>query len=160
MSKSTKTTTKGKTAAKPAKSGATKTKAKAPAKAKTKPAGAQEAAPATTAAPTNVERATSDAKALAKPAKTSKAKAKPGAKPKAMSCLDAAVSVLKGNNAPMRCKDMVAVMAGKGLWSTTAPTPHATLYSAILREITHKGSKARFVKTERGHFELTSIGNA
>ena len=31
-------------------------------------------------------------------------------------------------------------------------TPHATLYSAILREINTKGNDARFKKTERGKF--------
>ncbi|GEM_PF-5876952 len=31
-------------------------------------------------------------------------------------------------------------------------TPAATLYAAILREITTKGETSRFVKTERGRF--------
>lgn len=35
-------------------------------------------------------------------------------------------------------------------------TPHATLYSAILREIATKGNEARFKKTERGHFTINS----
>jgi hypothetical protein len=29
---------------------------------------------------------------------------------------------------------------------------HATLYSAVLREIATKGNEARFKKTDRGHF--------
>ena len=31
-------------------------------------------------------------------------------------------------------------------------TPHATLYSAIIREIAWKGKEARVLKTERGKF--------
>ncbi len=42
-----------------------------------------------------------------------------------------------------------------GYWSSPGgKTPHATLYSAILREIRKKGKDARFKKTERGRFEL------
>ena len=41
----------------------------------------------------------------------------------------------------------------KKLWfSPKGVTPHATLYSAILREINTKGKDARFKKTERGKF--------
>jgi hypothetical protein len=75
-------------------------------------------------------------------------------KPKAMSCLDAAAAVLKDKGEPMRCVDMVAAMKEKGLWETNAPTPAATLYSAVLREIGKKGANARFEKTDRGHFAL------
>ena len=77
-------------------------------------------------------------------------------KPKAMSCLDAAAAVLKAKGEPMRCKQMVDAMKEKGLWTTTAPTPEATLYSAILREITNRKGDARFKKTERGHFGLNT----
>ena len=92
----------------------------------------------------------------AKAAKAKERKAKPAKekKPKAMSCLDAAAAVLKVKGEPMRCKEMVAEMKEKGLWTTTAPTPEATLYSAILREIATKKGEARFKKTERGHFAL------
>ena len=86
-----------------------------------------------------------------------KARAENAAKgPKAMSCLDAAAEVLKANGTPMRCKEMVEQMAEKGLWTTTAPTPAATLYSAILREVGKKGEQARFRKTDRGHFALNA----
>jgi hypothetical protein len=77
-------------------------------------------------------------------------------KAKAMSCLDAAAQVLKEKGEPMRCKDLIAAMAEQDLWHSTAPTPHATLYSAILREITTKGGESRFKKTDRGHFTLTA----
>ena len=53
----------------------------------------------------------------------------------------------------MPCKAMVEAMAAKGLWTTAAPTPAATLYSAILREMS-KGAASRFTKTGRGHFDL------
>jgi hypothetical protein len=71
-----------------------------------------------------------------------------------MSCLDAAAAVLKTKGEPMRCKEMVVEMRDKGLRTTTAPTPEATWYSAILREITAKKGEARFKMTERGHFAL------
>ena len=73
-------------------------------------------------------------------------------KPKKLSLLDAAAQVLKAKGEPMRCKDMVATMVEKGLWKTSAPTPEATLYSAILREITTKKNEARFKKSDRGLF--------
>lgn len=44
-------------------------------------------------------------------------------------------------------------MFRQGLWTSPGgKTPHATLYSAILREITAKGDESRFMKTERGKF--------
>jgi hypothetical protein len=52
---------------------------------------------------------------------------------------------------------MIEAMATKGYWkSPGGQTPHATLYSAILREINTKGKDARFKKVERGKFELTA----
>jgi len=71
-----------------------------------------------------------------------------------LTCLDAAAHILKEANEPLQCKTMVARMQEQGLWTTTAPTPAATLYSAILREITVKGDSSRFKKTDRGHFGL------
>jgi len=55
---------------------------------------------------------------------------------------------------PMRCKELVTAMADRGLWTSTAPTPHQTLASALLREITKKGAGSRFRKADRGTFEL------
>jgi hypothetical protein len=71
---------------------------------------------------------------------------------KPLSCLDAAAAVLADRGVPMRCKDLIDLMASAGLWSSTAPTPAATLYGALLREIATKGEKSRFKKTDRGHF--------
>jgi hypothetical protein len=91
----------------------------------------------------------SDAKA------TKKAKVKKAKEPKAkkVGALDAAAQVLAGEKEPMNCKDMVEAMAKQGLWTSPGgKTPHATLYSAIIREIAVKGKESRFVKKDRGQF--------
>ena len=57
----------------------------------------------------------------------------------------------------MNSKEMIATMQTLGLWTSPAgKTPHATLYSAILREIDTKGAAARFRKVERGKFEFNA----
>lgn len=99
-------------------------------------------------------KATKTAKAAtAKPAgKKAKAQAANG-KPKKMSAIDAAAQLLASSKEPMGCKELIEAMAAKGLWTSPGgKTPHATLYSAILREINEKGKEARFVKTDRGRF--------
>ena len=92
--------------------------------------------------------------ANAKAEKTSKPKAaKADAKPKKLSLVAAAHQVLKDAGEPMTCKAIIETAGEKGLWtSPNGKTPHATLYSAILREITTKGDEARFRKTDRGQF--------
>lgn len=88
-----------------------------------------------------------------KTAKEPKAKKEP--KPKKPSALDAAAKVLGEAGAPMNSQEMIKAMADKGYWTSPGgQTPHATLYSAILREINVKGKDARFKKTERGKFAL------
>jgi len=78
-------------------------------------------------------------------------------KPKKTSALDAAAKVLEITKQPMTAKEMIAAMASNGLWeSPGGKTPDATLYAAIIREIGAKGNEARFVKTERGKFDLAS----
>jgi hypothetical protein len=53
----------------------------------------------------------------------------------------------------MNCKEMNEAMAKKALWTSPGgKTPHATLYSAIIREIGLKGKESRFVKKDRGQF--------
>ena len=42
----------------------------------------------------------------------------------------------------------------KAYWTSDGKTPHATIYSAILREIQNKGERSRFRKVERGKFAL------
>jgi hypothetical protein len=85
---------------------------------------------------------------------TKKAPAKKGkASAKKLSAIDAAAQVLASAKEPMNAKEMIDAMAKKALWtSPDGKTPHATLYSAIIREIALKGKEARFVKTERGKF--------
>src|SRR4051812_13816606 len=86
--------------------------------------------------------------------KTAKApKKKAEYKAKRVSAIDAAAQVLAASKEPMGCQQMIEAMAMKGLWkSPGGKTPHATLYSAILREIATKGKESRFVKKERGRF--------
>ena len=91
--------------------------------------------------------APADGKAATQPAKVKKTKAKK------VGALDAAAKVLAASKEPLNCKAMIEAMAKKGLWTSPGgKTPHATLYSAIIREIALKGKEARFVKTERGQF--------
>lgn len=97
---------------------------------------------------------TASERAMTETAKKSKAK-RPKAD-KAMSLLDAAAKVLADAKTPMNTREMVDAVTEKGLWKPGAgKTPHATLYSAILRETKVKGDEARFAKVERGRFTLT-----
>ena len=103
---------------------------------------------------TKKEALDAQAGAPAPEAKATKAAKKAKApKEKKVSAIDAAAQVLAGAKEPMNAKEMIEAMAAKGLWSSPGgKTPHATLYSAIIREIATKGKDARFKKTERGHF--------
>jgi hypothetical protein len=95
------------------------------------------------------------AKSKSKRAPAKKAKPKSD-KAKKLSALDAAAQVLAASKEPMNAKEMIDAMAAKGLWTSPGgKTPHATLYSAILREITSKGVEARFRKIARGKFLRT-----
>ena len=79
------------------------------------------------------------------------------AKPKSkkFSALDAATRVLAERKGPMNAKDLIQAMANQGLWTSPGgKTPHATLYAAMVREITDKGPQARFKKVERGLFAI------
>jgi hypothetical protein len=99
---------------------------------------------------------TTKAKAPKAPKAEKTPKAKKPAKPDGkLSALDAAAKVLGESKEPMTTKTMIEAMAAKKYWTSPGgKTPHATLYSAILREITTKGKEARFQKTERGKFAL------
>lgn len=71
---------------------------------------------------------------------------------KKLSCVKAALKVLADSGEPMNAQEMIAAMTEAGLWeSPGGKTPHATLYSAILRDM-KRGDESRFVKTERGRF--------
>jgi hypothetical protein len=61
--------------------------------------------------------------------------------------LDAAARVLAEAGQPMTCKEMIEVMGSKGYWTSPGGlTPDATLYSAILRDLSAKAADARFQK--------------
>ena len=90
-----------------------------------------------------------------------KAAPKPAAadKPKRISALDAAAQVLQKAGKSMTSKALISAMAEQKLWSSpNGKTPHATLYAAMLREISAKGAKARFKKVDRGLFAI-NVGN-
>ena len=75
---------------------------------------------------------------------------------KKLSCVTAALKVLGESSDPLNTKELIEAMESKGYWSSPGgKTPHATLYSAILRELS-KGHQSRFVKTERGRFTVRS----
>jgi HB1, ASXL, restriction endonuclease HTH domain len=89
----------------------------------------------------------------AKAAKQPKAKKAKEPKAKKLSAIDAAAQVLAASKAPMNAKEMIEAMTAKALWTSPGgKTPWATLYSAIIREISLKGKWSRFVKAERGKF--------
>ena len=95
--------------------------------------------------------------AKTRPAKVTKTEATPpaAAESKRLSALDAAAKVLAETGQPMRCTELIAVMAAKGYWSSPGgKTPASTLYAALLRELKTKKDQARFRKTDRGTFGL------
>ncbi len=72
--------------------------------------------------------------------------------------LDAAVRLLRESGEALGAKDMATKIIAAGWWETKGKTPEATLYSAIIREISGKGAESRFHKVGRGRFELTAAG--
>ena len=100
------------------------------------------------------------------PAKAEKPASKKGEKPKGqrpakpakekrVSALDAAARVLAKADKPMGAQELITAMAENGLWTSPGgKTPHATLYAAMVREISTKGKEARFKKVERGMFAI------
>jgi short subunit dehydrogenase-like uncharacterized protein len=86
-----------------------------------------------------------------------KAKTEPATKAageKKLSCVKAALRVLETAGEPMNSQEMIAAMIDQNLWqSPGGKTPHATLYSAILRDL-KRGDESRFVKTDRGRFTV------
>lgn len=107
---------------------------------------------------TTTKKAVSTKQRPAKKGRTKRAPAKKTAKAKGkMSALDAAAKVLGEAGEALNSKEMIDRMAAKGYWkSPGGKTPHATLYSAILRELSKKGKDARFKKADRGKFALAS----
>jgi hypothetical protein len=80
------------------------------------------------------------------------------------SALDAAAWLLGGLTGDeakvgLTSRELIERMAKQKLWtSPDGKTPHATLYAAIVREITAKGPTARFRKVSRGHFAAVTGG--
>jgi hypothetical protein len=123
----------------------------------TEPATAEQMPPAPE--PTEGQTAPAMTDGMAEMAATPKRRRKKPAAPKEkkLGVLDAAAKVLAEAGQSMNCQELVAAMAAKGYWTSPAgKTPHATLYSAIAREITTKGAHSRFVKADRGKFALTN----
>lgn len=118
------------------------------------------AANSTTKARANVAKATAMDGKSAEPKPrtvTKQATSDREMKPKRVSALDAAAQVLADAGKPMRAQELIAAMAGQGLWKSPAgKTPHATLYAAMLREARDKGVASRFKKVDRGQFEFNS----
>ena len=89
--------------------------------------------------------------------KTTATKAKRERKPKAAkspkkaSGLDLAAKVLEASKEPLSAKEIADRVIRAG-WKTDGKTPHATLYSAMLREMNTKKKEARFIKVDRGRF--------
>src|SRR5262245_26212087 len=110
--------------------------------------------------PFDTKKQALDAKAVAPAPKAEKpTKAKKAKEPKAkkLCAIDAAAQVLAASKRPMNAKEMIEAMTAKALWTSPGgKTPHATLYSAIIREIALKGKEARFVKKDRGKFAAKS----
>jgi hypothetical protein len=102
-------------------------------------------------------KAKQDQKALPKGAKAPKADKPP--KQKRLSALDAAAQVLAKSDGPMTSQALIDAMAEARLWTSPGgKTPAATLYAAMLREITAKGKDARFKKVDRGLFVSAGKG--
>ena len=97
---------------------------------------------------------TSKATTKAKPKKTATRAKQGGQKAKRLSGLDAAARVLAEGKGPMTCRQVVEVAFEKGYWKSGGKTPHATVYSAIIREIAAKGKDSRFKKVDRGRFAV------
>jgi hypothetical protein len=107
------------------------------------------------ATPASANKSKAAPKAAAKARRAEPMKAARDGVAKKMSAIDAAAKVLGEASEAMNCQEMIKAMGEKGYWiSPGGKTPHATLYSAILREITAKGKDARFKKAERGKFAL------
>jgi hypothetical protein len=135
---------KAKTGGKPKGKAKGKAKAKTPAKSEPKTPAAPEAAPAAPAAEPKAEA----------PKKVGRQKKAEGEKK--LSALDAAAKLLAETGEAMNTQEMIKRLAERGWWkSANGLTPHATLYSAILRELNAKGAETRFRKTEKGKFKAS-----
>ena len=100
------------------------------------------------------KKSTAKRAAAAKSPGAEKAPAKKNVKKKKPSGLDAAARVLAETDRPMSAKQLVEAILAKKYWSSDGQTPHATISSALQREIQNKGKQSRFRKTAPGRFAL------
>ena len=81
------------------------------------------------------------------------AKASKPTKTKKISGVTAAFMVLVDAGKELGVKKIIEIAAEKGWWKSNAATPHATVYAAIIREISTKDDKSRFQRGKnRGTF--------
>jgi hypothetical protein len=71
--------------------------------------------------------------------------------PKKLSGLDAAAQVLAKAQKPLGAKEIAERAIALG-WKTEGKTPEATLYAAMIREISAKGPQSRFKRSGKGEF--------
>ena len=100
------------------------------------------------------KKSTAKRAAAAKSTGAGKVPAKKNVNKKKPSGLDAAARVLAETGRPMSAKQLVEAMLAKKYWSSDGQTPHATISSALQREIQNKGQQSRFRKTAPGRFAL------
>lgn len=106
-----------------------------------------EATPPTSATPARKRHVGPGGKRKAAPKETKEPKAKK------VSLLDAAARYCEMHAlADHTAKDMVAAAPSLGWTPGTGLTPEASLYAAIIREISAKGDASRFRKTAKGRF--------
>lgn len=77
---------------------------------------------------------------------------RPGPQRSGLGGLAAAATVLVDAGKPMGCKELVARMLTRKLWSSKGKTPAATIGAAISRDIATKKEHSRFRKAGRGLF--------
>jgi hypothetical protein len=103
--------------------------------------------------PQKTPKAKSKVKNGANTGQTGQPRAKKPKGDKKLSALDAAAKVLQESGKEMNVKEILDAILAKGYWkSPDGKTPHATIYSSIIREIGAKGKDSRFRKAERGKF--------
>jgi len=71
-----------------------------------------------------------------------------------MSAISAAYRVLSESDRPMRAGEITDMAMKQGYWHSDAPTPDATISSAIIMEMKRKGERSRFVKVGPGLFTV------
>jgi hypothetical protein len=71
--------------------------------------------------------------------------------------IEAAILIMQGCERPLSCGEIVSLALETKIWSPKngGRTPANTLYSSILRKIKNKGKESRFIKVEKGKFELS-----